>query len=63
MLFIRWKLTMLWRDGEIMKSPYIVVLGSLLAFAAGTGHAQSSNQADKLPISMQAQIGARTEIQ
>jgi hypothetical protein len=54
---------MLRRDGEIMKSPYIAVLGSLLAFAAGTGHAQSSNQAEKLPISMQAQIGATTEIQ
>ena len=46
-----------------MKSPYIVVLGSFLTFVAGTGHAQSSNQADKLPISMQAQIGATTEIQ
>ena len=46
-----------------MKNTYFVILSFLLSYAAGTGHAQSSNQADKLPISMQAQIGATAEIQ
>lgn len=45
-----------------MKSPYLTVLSLLLAFVAPTGRAQSSEQADRLPISVQAQIGATTEI-
>jgi hypothetical protein len=46
----------------MVKSPYIVVFGFLVALGPGTGRAQTLDRADTLPISMQAEIGNTIEI-